>query len=370
MATEQRDVYVISGMGRDVTGLVSLVTSIISGANGNIIDLEEGVFHGLFSIFLTVDLAGANVTGLQFIAEMQAVAHQSGLRIVAERQRFAGRPRPRRMLRILLLGPDHPGIVSGATYLLANNGVNVERAQMISRGDLFAMEMDCDTGSSPCAVDQIEAAVVSEMEKIGIRPFFQAADVYRKKERLVALLPGGNLLEDAAREALSPRPGATLAEAAEVLAGLRVEAVARAVAGLRLSSESEDLLHALRMMGCRTVLMADGLDLLLRPLASCACVDRVVAGRLVTEKGRLTGAVEPLPTDAAARRALLDAVARELGITAGEMICIGGGPPAEILIRDCGVRVLPDLAGIRALASKGALAEAQLPAIARAFGPT
>ena len=40
-------------------------------------------------------------------------------------------------MRLLLLGKDRPGIVSCATFILANNGVNIEGAKMISRGELF-----------------------------------------------------------------------------------------------------------------------------------------------------------------------------------------------------------------------------------------
>jgi len=367
-----QDIYVVSGMGRDVTGLVSLVTSIISDVNGNIIDLEENVFHGIFSIFLTGDLAGARISGLQFIEKMQAVAHQSGLQIAAEKQRLAARARPKRMMRLLLIGPDHPGIVSGATYVLANNGVNIERAEMISRGTLFAMEMDCDWSASPCALALIEKSVSAEMGRVGIRCLFQTEDIYGKRPRLIAFSLGRNVLDEEARESVfggAAKGSLDRHAAASSLKGLKVETVARVTAGMRLNSDGEDLLHALRVMGFRVALVIDGFDLFLQPLCGYACVDRVCADRLLTEKGKLSGGLDALAEDETGRKSLIAAAAAEMRVPSGDVLVAGDAPPVDIAVSDCGIRAIPDKANIGALLSKGVIADAHLPAILRAFGP-
>lgn len=367
----QREIYVVSGMGRDVTGLVSLMTSIISDINGNIIDLEENVFHGFFSIFLTVDLTGASVTGLQFVAKMQAVAHQSGLQIIAEKQRFAARARPKTMMRLVLIGPDHPGIVSAATYVLANNGVNIERAEMISRGDLFAMEMDCDRGASPCSLELIERSISAEMDKVGIRPFFQTEDIYHKRSRLLVFWLSANLLDEKSLErigAAGPSLSIGRDEAAAALKGLKVETVASITSGLRLSSEGEDILHSLKMMGFSVALVADGFDLFLHALEKYDCVDIVRGHRLLTDKGKLAGGIEELPQDGAGREHLIQELARETAVSPADVMVIGDAPPLGSPIRDCGVHAILDGVHLAKLIASGQIKKDQIPAIARAFG--
>jgi phosphoserine phosphatase len=369
---EPRGIYVVCGMGRDVTGLVSLVTSIISDTNGNIIDMEEDVFHGLFSIFLTVDLTGAKISGSQFIAKMQAVAHQAGLQIIAEKQQFMPRLKAKRMIRLVLIGADHPGIVSGATFVLANNGVNIEGARMISRGGLFAMEMDLDWSSSAASRASIERSVAAEMKKIGMRCFFQAEDIYRTRQRLIVFTVSRNLVEEGLREELlagTEKPSHDQRKVAAALGGLKLETVGRITSGLRLNSDGEDLLHMLKQMGFVVALITDGFDLFLNPLLEYPCVDRIHANRLLTEKARLTGDLERLSGDETGRKAIASEMARDLRVGEADMIFIGDHAPAEVKLRDCGIRVVLPKDNIKSLISRKVISSAQVPAILSAFGP-
>ena len=369
---ESREIYVVCGMGRDVTGLVSLVTAIISDTQGNIIDMEEDVFHGLFSIFLTVDLTGAKISGSQFIAKMQAVAHQSGLQIIAEKQQFTPRLREKRMMRLLLIGPDHPGIVSGSTFVLANNGVNVEGARMISRGELFAMEMDLDWSASSGSAASIERSVSAEMKKMGMRCFFQADDIYCKPPRLLAVTTNRNLIEEGLRGeflAGAEKPFPYRGKAAAALAGLKLETVGRIIFGLRLSSDGEDLLHMLKQMGFMVALIVDGFDLFLNPLLECPYVNAIYANRLLTEKAKLTGELDRLPGNEAGRKSLVLEAARDLKIRDSDRVMVGDGPAADVKLRDCGIRLVLPKDNIEALISKKVITPAQVPAILGAFGP-
>ncbi len=368
---EPRETYVVCGMGRDVTGLVSLVTSIISDTNGNIIDMEEDVFHGLFSIFLTVDLTHAKVGGAQFVATMQAVAHQSGLQIIAEKQKFIPHLKAKRMMRLILIGADHAGIVSSATFVLANNGVNIDSARMISRGELFAMEMDLDWSASAGSRASIEKSVTAEMGKIGMRCFFQTDDIYRKRHRLIIFTVGRNLVEEGIREELLAVAGTPCPErgkAAAALGGLKLETAGRITSGLRLNSDGEDLFNMLKHMGFSIALMTDGFDLFLNPLLEYPYVDRVYGHRLLTERARLTGELEPLPGGEVRRRALASEMARDLKIKEADVIIIGDSAPAEVNLRDCGIRVVLSRDMIKSLVAKKVISSAQIPAILRAFG--
>ncbi len=362
------ELYVISGIGRDVTGLVSLVTSIISDTNGNIIDLEERVFHGLFSILLTVDLSEANITGPQFVAKMQAVAHQSGLHIIAERHRLMHRLRGKRMLRLALLGPDQPGIVSAVTFVLANNGINIERAHMISRGELFAMEMELDRGVSSVHLGKVEENVSKEMKKFNMRCFFQADDIYNKTKRLLIFNSGQNMLEaELYNELLA---GAVKQKAGvSALKGMKLETVARIANGLGLSSETEDLLHTLKLMGFRICLIVDGFDLFLKPLQEHVGIDHILSNRLLSANGVLTGEMEEHVGDVAQRQKLVADIVNGEKIKKADIITIGDSKQTDICLNDCGIRFVLDREGIRDLLSSKSIKPEQIPAFLSAFGP-
>ncbi|MEJ2745076.1 MAG: hypothetical protein P8123_05235, partial [bacterium] len=277
-----------------------------------------------------------------------------------------------RMVRLLLIGPDHPGIVSGATFVLANNGVNVEGARMISRGELFAMEMDLDRSASAGSSASIEKSIAAEMKKMGMRCFFQTDDIYRKPQRLIAITTGCNLVEEGLRSDIladvdNSSPDAEKAAAA--LAGLKLETIGRITSGLRLNSDGEDLLHMLKQMGFVVALLVDGFDLFFNPLLECPYVDAIYANRLLTEKAKLTGGLDLLPGNDAGRKSVVAEAARELKIKDIDRVTVGDGMAADVRLNDCGIRLVFPKDNIESLVSKKAITQAQIPAILRSFGP-
>ncbi|MEJ2053763.1 MAG: ACT domain-containing protein, partial [Calditrichaceae bacterium] len=53
--------YIVHGMGNDAVGLVGGITEPIASAGGNIVDLRQDVLHGLFTIYLVVDLTDCEI---------------------------------------------------------------------------------------------------------------------------------------------------------------------------------------------------------------------------------------------------------------------------------------------------------------------
>ena len=91
--TPQR-LYVIHGMGRDEVGLVGRITAPIAQAGGNIQDLRQDVLHGLFTIYMVVDLAESRLDADGLQRMIQQIAADTGLRITSEQ--YSPVPRSRR----------------------------------------------------------------------------------------------------------------------------------------------------------------------------------------------------------------------------------------------------------------------------------
>jgi phosphoserine phosphatase len=340
---QTKDLYIVSGIGRDVTGLISLITAIISDINGNIIDLEESVLHGVFSIFITADLSNAKIRGAEFISEMQAVAHQSGLQIVAEKHRLHRRLHPRRMFRLLLLGPDHPGIVSAAAFELANHGINIERARMISRGDLFAMEMELDCSECSGSLGSIETAVSNKMKTLGIHSYFQREDMYNKSKRLLVFNLDHTLLNKgiaAEMSGLAGGAGQGDDRGAHALKGVSLKTIESIAGSARFTTDAEELLHALKTMGFMVGLVSSGYELFLAPLLSRTLLDYLAADRLLHDGPELTGEVELRVDTEEKRRSFIERLREESGCN--EVIVIGTRAPADISVADCAIRIVLD----------------------------
>lgn len=180
------ELYLVSAMGRDVSGLIALITSIISGLNGNIVDIEENVVHGIFSIFLVVDLAQSKAGLEELKVKMEDAANQTDLKLMVEKI-SKGEESPKNLISILLIGKDHPGIVSKAAVFLANHGINIEKTIMVAKGKLFAMEMLMDIKKCHIPLKEVENNFRNKMEEIDIQVFFLKKNIYKGQKDFIIL---------------------------------------------------------------------------------------------------------------------------------------------------------------------------------------
>jgi len=72
MAAREK-LYVVYGAGSDAVGLVQQITRPIADARANIVDMRQDVLHGLFTLFMLVDLAESTLAPEQFKALIAAI---------------------------------------------------------------------------------------------------------------------------------------------------------------------------------------------------------------------------------------------------------------------------------------------------------
>ncbi|MCP4041756.1 MAG: hypothetical protein GY731_07330, partial [Gammaproteobacteria bacterium] len=136
--------YVIFGAGSDEVGLVQQLTTPIARVNGNILDLRQDVIHGLFTVFLVVDLAQCRLPVEKFKKLVAEIAEDTGLDLKIDKYSPVPRSSDRKNLLLILVGYDKPGIVSRISDQLSNYRVNIEFSQMIARAGVFLMELHAD----------------------------------------------------------------------------------------------------------------------------------------------------------------------------------------------------------------------------------
>ena len=177
--------YIIFGTGADSVGLVQKITTPISAVKGNIIDLRQDVLHGLFTVFMVVDLATASVSVEEVQTLVSTISDETGLDLSMERYQPVARSAEKRNMLMILLGRDRPGIIAAVADILATYNINIEFSDMIARERIFLMELMVDTRHCAIPLENLQEVLRGRMGPLGINTLFQSEDVFNKKKRVL-----------------------------------------------------------------------------------------------------------------------------------------------------------------------------------------
>lgn len=112
---------VLTVIGRDRPGLVSVVSETIAAGGGNWLDTRMATLAGQFAGMLLVAIAPEKADDL--VASLENLEAQ-GLRLIIEKSAEAA-PVAGRTLRLELIGLDRPGIVRDVSGVLAAKNVSI-----------------------------------------------------------------------------------------------------------------------------------------------------------------------------------------------------------------------------------------------------
>ncbi len=266
--------YIVHGMGRDAVGLVGRIAAAIASARGNIVDLRQDVLHGLFTVYLVVDLSGSDlrIEGLQVL--VGRLGEDTGLAFSVDAYHPVARSPEKKNLLVIVLGPDRPGIIASVCETLGRYGGNIESARTVARAGVFVMELLSDIGHATLPLDNLKAVLREHASAMGVRAAFQTEDVFNKRKRIILFDLTGSFLGPALRRDVLAQTGSasvdlsdlysptdlrrSLERAAARLEGLPVQVVNAVVAHATPTPETMELLQTLKIMGYRTALACDG----------------------------------------------------------------------------------------------------------------
>ena len=166
--------YIVYGIGTDSVGLVGAITSPIAQVKGNIVDMRQDVLHGLFTIYLVVDLAKATVSVKEFRGLVDKIASDTGLKLSIEKYTPIPRGLEKKNILVTLVGKDKAGIIAAITEKLGTYNINIEVSEVVARENIFLMDLMCDVSHSALPTDNLKAAIRDTMLSIQISSMFQA----------------------------------------------------------------------------------------------------------------------------------------------------------------------------------------------------
>jgi phosphoserine phosphatase len=267
--------YIIFGTGADAVGLIQQITRPLAEINANIIDLRQDVLHGLFTVFLVVDLTDAARGAEEVRAMVGEIAERTGLDLAMDRYQPVARGVEKRNLLLILLGRDRPGIIATVSDVLSTHRINVESSQMIAREGIFLMDLMVDVGRSVLPLENLKTTLRERMGALGIDALFQSEDVFNKKKRVLLFELTGSFMDAATRAEvlrqagiepaalaaayLPGDPPRAVAAALARLEGMPVEVLQRLVDAVEVTPGTLELIQTLKTMGYQVAVLSNAL---------------------------------------------------------------------------------------------------------------
>jgi predicted amino acid-binding ACT domain protein len=272
---EKQKLFIVYGTGNDAVGLVGKITTPISKVKGNIVDLRQDVMHGLFTIFLVVDLTAASVKFEKFKEIIGTISEETELKLFIDKYTPVARNAEKKNLLLILLGYDKPGIIAEISKTISTYNINIEFSQMVARADIFLMELQTDISHSSLPVTNLKNVLKKHMSAMGISTMFQDEDVFNKQKRTILFdIRNSFIPKDLTAEimkqtgikssAISYYSGSALAamqKTAEYLEGLPVEVIEKLSACFSVTPDTMELLQTLKVMGYKIGLITPAVSI-------------------------------------------------------------------------------------------------------------
>lgn len=382
MAAREK-LFVVYGAGSDAVGLVQQITRPIADAHANVVDMRQDALHGLFTLFMLVDLAGATVSPEQFQRLVAGIADETGLSLSVAPYQPVPRQSDRRTLLVVLVGGDKPGVIARTSALLSSYRVNIEFMRTVARAGVFLMELHADITHAALPLENLEAALIEAMRALDIRALFQAEDVFNKKKRVVCFDIGASLIPDETLSQILGQAGLDAGElralyapgrargsveaAAARLEGLPTEIAKRIGETMTVTPDSIELVETLKTMGYKVLVLSTAFQFCTEPLARKAALDACYGYRASVndDAQTFTGALSP-HHDPQDRRRLLggflqrEGIAEEDVTVLGDGVSAGGGTP--------GIRIDFDMKALLDYYNQRCIGRDQLIGLLGSFG--
>jgi phosphoserine phosphatase len=279
----QQRLYIVHGMGNDAVGLVGRITNPIASAGGNIVDLRQDVLHGLFTIYLVVDLTDCDLRIDPFKELIKSIGEDTGVELTVDNYHPVARNPEKKNILIILVGPDRPGIIASIAQTLGNYNANIEFAKNVARENIFLMELLIDVSHSTLPLENLITAITKKMSEVGITALFQTDDVFNKKKRVIlfdithSLIPDDTVKEILHQTELTSAEisnafptgdaTATLSKAAKLLEGLSADVLTKIAEDISIDAGTIELIQTLKVMGYKICIVTDGFSVFVDALA-------------------------------------------------------------------------------------------------------
>jgi phosphoserine phosphatase len=311
---QEEKLYIIHGTGGDKVGLVKDITRPLAEAGGNIVDLRQDVMHGLFTIYLVVDLTHAGIDLERFRGIVAQIAAQTDLTLSVDKYTPIARDPEKKNILLILIGADRTGIAAKISETLSRYKINIEFSQMIAREQVFLMELLADISHCTLPLSNLDKVLRETMQAMKITALTQSDDVFNKAKRVIIfnltssfmhpdlqaeILNQVGIAESDFKKRYAGKPAARIPQAAhELLDGLPLPVVENVIGSVRVTPDTVELLQTLKIMGYKIALVSPAFLPLLELLKNRLALDHCFGFPLCINDDTKTVSSELLDADA------------------------------------------------------------------------
>lgn len=341
-------------LGRDTEGILSRVIDSILEGGSSIIDIQQSVVHGILSLFLLTEGedAAEPVRG-------RIVSALSGFGLsvdVHEAEEYITDSFSEKFV-ITIIGRDSGEMLQVFARTAATLGINNIRINMLSRGDLSAMQflIDLDGCSPVRARHEIESA----LSKLGVDVVFEPESTFRMGKKLIVFDMDSTLVsnetidelaeiagirEDVSRITRKAMDGEidyiqSIRERVRLLKGMPSEVLEEMKSSLTLNPGARELISSLRSMKYRIALVSGGFTVFTEKMKEDLQLDYAFGNRLEVKDNRLTGNLEEPILDARGKQRVIEEIMMAEGISASEVVVVGDGANDTVMVKNAGLGI-------------------------------
>ncbi|MBD3229438.1 MAG: phosphoserine phosphatase SerB [Candidatus Lokiarchaeota archaeon] len=350
---------VLSVLGKDKPGLVSLITEKLVNNNINIVDIEAKSMRGLFAMFIIIDFNNSKISFYDLKNIYQKLSEKFDLKITLENYQKGRRKSEKELMLLTTLGPDKPGIVHKLSTIFEKYHVNIENIRMISRGELLAMEMIIDVSDLTIPLKEFWNIVQMNCEDIGLSSIFQKENIFTKAKKLIVFDMDSTLIDqeiideiasaagigDAVKEiTLKAMEGQinyvdAIKKRVKLLKGVDVSILENIANNIVLTLGANELISALKLMGYKIAIISGGFDYFTKILKKKLGIDYVFSNKLIIKDGKLTGELEEPIIDGEKKGELITWIAELENISKDEIVAVGDGATDKFMLNESGLGI-------------------------------
>jgi phosphoserine phosphatase len=268
---------------------VGAITSPIAQVKGNIVDMRQDVLHGLFTIYLVVDLAKATVSVKEFRGLVDRISGDTGLKLSIDKYTPTPRGVEKKNMLVTLVGKDKAGIIATITEKLGTYNINIEVSEVVARENIFLMDLLCDVSHSTIPAQNLRAVLRDTMLSIQINTMFQTEDVFNKKKKIIMFdiaesFMDGRTMHEIMQQAAIPGQSVQKTDSSQtdlafmhatagMLEGLPISVIDTVTGAIGISQGTQELLQTLKIMGYKIGLISNGFSFFTNALKARLGID-------------------------------------------------------------------------------------------------
>lgn len=357
---------IITFISKDRPGLIHRITETIARKGVNIVDIDQSVVRGIFSIILVCDPStsdqDANACFESIKKSLEEIKGETNGYLLIDFNKLETKKRvaPTKYLKVTVLGKDAPGIVAKISGTVFDHDYNIENVQMISRKDIFAMDVMISHQDEKETVEKFKNTLKRSIDSDNLSVIIQGENIFSEEKKLVVFDMDSTLIQQECINELGSALNlkeriASITEEAmngkidfkdalkrrvALLKGVEESFLKKVADNLSFTPGAKELVDSLKKMGYKIALVSGGFSYFTNIVKEKLGLDYAFGNDLIIEDGKLTGEInENFIVDANQKAKIQKWLAQIEGIPPKSIVCIGDGANDRIMVQNSGLGI-------------------------------